>query len=77
MGPQPFARIMLLNIRGNMSKRYLRLDIEYEFSGVGLYMASENIKRILAEDMPYAKIIFSRDTAIPEDLDRPKGSRKP
>lgn len=54
-----------------MSKRYLRLDIEYEFSGMRLHMPSDNIKRILAEDMPYAKIIFSRDTAIPDDLDKP------
>jgi hypothetical protein len=59
-----------------MSKRYLRLDIEYEFSGMALYMPAENIKRILAEDMPYAKVIFSRDTSVREDLNAPTTVRK-
>lgn len=56
-----------------MSKRYLRLDIEYEFNGMAIYMLGDNIKRILAEDIPYAKVIFSRDTSKQEDLDNPKG----
>jgi len=51
-----------------MSKRYLRLDIEYEFNDMGLHMLADNIKRILAEDMPYAKVIFSRDTSNREAL---------
>ena len=55
-----------------MTKRYLRLDIEYEFSGNSLWMFGDNIKRILAEDMPYAKVIFSRDTSKKEELDNPK-----
>lgn len=55
-----------------MSKRYLRLDIEYEFNGMRIYMLGDNIQRILAEDMPYAKVIFSRDTSNKEALDEPK-----
>jgi len=51
-----------------MSKRYIRLDIEYEFNDMGLHMLADNIKRILAEDMPYAKVIFSRDTSNREAL---------
>lgn len=54
-----------------MSKRYLRLDIEYEFSGMRLYMVSNNIERMLSEDMPYCKVLFSRDTANREALNEP------
>ena len=60
-----------------MKKRYLRLDIEYDFDSASMIrMVSNNIARILAEDMPYCKIIFSRDTSIRDDLDeeRYKGS---
>lgn len=58
-----------------MKKRYLRLDIEYEMDYNSFYMLSDNIRRILSEDMPYAKIIFSRDTPVRDDLDKPVGSR--
>lgn len=60
-----------------MSKRYLRLDIEYEFNGMNLYMLGDNIRRILAEDMPYVKVIFSRDTADKNFLDEPRIKAKP
>jgi len=53
-----------------MKKRYLRLDIEYDFDSASMiYMTKDNIKRILDEDMPYCKIIFSRDTSKRDDLD--------
>lgn len=59
-----------------MSKRYLRLDIEYEMeSHSSLWMVGDNIKRILQEDMPYVKVIFSRDTANRDRLDEPVGTR--
>lgn len=51
-------------------KRYIRLDIEYDFNDSALYMVSHNIERILLEDMPYCKIIFSRDTSNRDDLDK-------
>ena len=54
-----------------MTKRYLRLDIEYEFTGMNLFMLKDNIARILAEDIPYARIIFSRDTPNQTELDKP------
>lgn len=55
-----------------MSKRYLRLDIEYESDSSYIILpVSDNIKRILKEDMPYCKIRFSRDTPFIEDLNIP------
>lgn len=59
-----------------MGKRYVRLDIEYDTeSGSPLWLPEHNIARILAEDMPYCRIIFSRSTAVREDLDRARVSR--
>lgn len=58
-------------------KRYLRLDIEYEFDDASaLYMVGDNIKRVLEEDMPYVKIVFSRDSPRVEELDRPKSYKR-
>jgi hypothetical protein len=53
-----------------MRKRYLRLDIEYDMDEASmLRMTKNNIERILAEDMPYCTIIFSRDTSNRDALD--------
>lgn len=56
-------------------KRYLRLDIEYDFDGMRLRMAKDNIERILAEDMPYARILFSRDSSDRDALDNERYKR--
>lgn len=54
-------------------KRYLRLDMEYDFDPpLRLYMVADNIQRILSEDMPYVKVIFTRDTSDKDNLDNPK-----
>lgn len=61
-----------------MKKRYLRLDIEYDMDSASmLRMTKDNIERILAEDMPYCTIIFSRDTSNRDALDaeRYKGNK--
>ncbi len=58
-----------------MNKRYLRLDIEYDFDASTLRMTKDNIERILAEDMPYCRIIFSRDTSVKDDLDKERVKR--
>ena len=53
-----------------MRKRYLRLDIEYDMDEASMiFMTRDNIQRILAEDMPYCKVIFSRDTPERDRLD--------
>lgn len=51
-------------------KRYLRLDMEYEFSGNELRMPSFEIKDILVANTN-VNILFSRDTPFKEDLDKP------
>lgn len=47
-------------------KRYLRIDIEYDMDinpiRLHSFVILDNIKRIIAEDMPYIKIIFTRDS---------------
>lgn len=58
-------------------KRYIRIDIEYECDKTTYsWDIRENIGRILKEDMPYCKILFSRDSLTREDLNREAGSRK-
>lgn len=58
-----------------MHKRYVRIDLEYDMDRNPLRMHSfavlDNLKRILEEDMPYVKVIFSRDSPTVEHLDRP------
>lgn len=52
-------------------KRYLRLDIEYDYEeGRGTtWLMMDNLKRVIQEDMPYVKVVFSRDTPTKEGLD--------
>lgn len=56
-----------------MHKRYLRIDLEYDMDINPIRLHSfailDNIKRIVQEDMPYVKVIFSRDTGTIEGLD--------
>ncbi len=48
-----------------MTKRFIRIDLEYDLDLNPIRMHSfvimDNIKRVLKEDMPYVKILFSRD----------------
>lgn len=57
-----------------MHKRYLRIDFEYDMDTnpirMGSYIILENIQRILKEDMPYVKVIFTRDSSNQEDLNK-------
>lgn len=56
-------------------KRYIRIDIEYDTNESGRlthsFSITDNIRRILAEDMPYCKVIFTRDAPNRDDLDNP------
>jgi hypothetical protein len=56
-----------------MHKRYLRIDLEYDMDINPIRMHSfvilDNIKRVLQEDMPYVKVIFTRDSPSIEKLD--------
>jgi hypothetical protein len=52
-----------------MDKRYIRIDIEYVPSNLTSFVVA-NIKRILSEDMPYCKVIFTRDTPNKEELNK-------
>jgi len=55
-----------------MHKRYLRIDLEYDMDVNLLRLHSfqiiDNIKRILREDMPYTKVLFTRDSPTREGL---------
>jgi len=55
-----------------MTKRFIRIDMEYDMDINPLRLHSfaitDNIKRILAEDMPYVKIISVRDCPNKEGL---------
>lgn len=59
-----------------MHKRYLRIDLEYDMDINPIRMHSfvimDNIRRIISEDMPYVKVLYSRDSPTREDLDRPE-----
>lgn len=55
-----------------MKKRYLRLDIEYDADAKSV---NSNIQRILAEDMPYCKVLFTRDTPTRDELDEERYKR--
>lgn len=59
-----------------MTKRYLRIDIEYDMDINPLrlhsYDITDNIKRILREDMPYCKVVFTRDSPNEKGLDNPR-----
>jgi hypothetical protein len=56
-----------------MHKRFLRIDLEYDMDVNPLrlhsYVILENLSRIIREDMPYVRVIFSRDTRTREGLD--------
>ena len=56
-----------------MNKRYIRIDIEYQvddtFSQTS-WTTVENIKRTIKEDMPYVKVLHTRDSPNLSDLDR-------
>lgn len=58
-----------------MHKRYVRIDLEYDMDVNPLrrhsFAVLDNLKRILEEDMPYVKVIFSRDSPELEGLDKP------
>lgn len=58
-----------------MNKRYLRIDLEYDMdfnaSRLYSYIILENINRILREDMPYVKVLFTRDTSDRDKLSEP------
>lgn len=56
-------------------KRYIRIDLEYESDSLASFTTMDNLKRIIQEDMPYAKVIFSRDTPDKDRLDAAIGSR--
>lgn len=57
-----------------MHKRFIRIDIEYDMDINPLRLHSfvilDNLKRILEEDMPYAKVIFTRDSPDIKGLDK-------
>lgn len=54
-------------------KRFIRIDLEYNSDKDPLndhsFAITDNIKRILREDMPYVRIIFSRNSSNIEELD--------
>lgn len=57
-------------------KRYIRIDLEYESTEQGtIWQHIDNIKRILREDMPYLKIINTRDSPDRNFIESPV--RKP
>lgn len=62
-----------------MAKRYIRIDIECEvddrISQLHSFTITDNIKRILSEDMPYCKVIFTRNAPKREDLDKLVGHK--
>lgn len=53
--------------------RYVRIDLEYDEQTNPLrthsFAIMDNIKRILREDMPYVRVIFSRDAPNVNELD--------
>lgn len=53
-----------------MTKRFVRIDIEYDdpFSTGMISHVASNIRQIISKDMPYARIIFTRDTPKLEEL---------
>lgn len=57
-----------------MHKRFVRIDLEYDMDANPLRLHSfvilDNIKRILEEDIPYMKILFSRDSPTADGLDQ-------
>lgn len=59
-----------------MNMRYIRIDIEYEPSKTPFpresFAITDNIRRIIKEDMPYCKIVFTRDSPNEEELNRPR-----
>lgn len=59
-----------------MHKRFIRIDLEYDMDVNPLRLHSftiiDNIKQVLAEDMPYVKILFTRDSPRVEGLDEPR-----
>jgi len=56
-----------------MHKRYLRIDLEYDMDINPLrlqsYVIVDNLRRILAEDMPYVKVIRTLDSPELGNLD--------
>jgi len=58
-----------------MTKRYIRIDLEYDMDINSIRLHSfaiiDNIKRVLQEDMPYVKVLFSRDSPTREHLNDP------
>jgi len=59
-------------------RRYIRIDMEYnmDINSFRLFAITDNIKRILAEDMPYVKILFVRDSPDLEGLDNMVRAKK-
>ena len=55
-----------------MSKRYVRIDLEYEFDGEALYLMSTELSKILPILFRHdeLKIIYTRDTPILDDLNK-------
>jgi hypothetical protein len=58
-------------------KRYLRVDLEYDMDANPLrlhsYVVLESLGRILREDMPYVRVVFTRDAPTREALDEGRG----
>lgn len=51
-------------------KRFLRIDIEYDTDVSEALRVTSNIRQILREDMPYVKVLFTRDTPTRDELDK-------
>ena len=60
-----------------MHKRFIRIDLEYDMDINPLrlhsFLVIDNLKRILQEDIPYVRYIFSRDSPDREGLNKPVG----
>lgn len=60
-------------------KRYLRIDLEYDMDinpiRLQSYVILDNIKQVLAEDMPYVKVLFTRDSPTRDGLDDSVGHK--
>jgi len=57
-----------------MHKRYLRIDFEYDMDINPIllqsYVILNNVKKIINENMPHVKVIFTRDSPTEEDLNK-------
>lgn len=53
-----------------MSKRYIRLDIEYDSEGQFSWGPMNLAKRSVENAMPFAKVFFSRDSPNREGLNQ-------